>query len=392
MLKWFGAGVGCTTAVAFGLYALHNSGNTDQKQSDISFELPLERDSSAPASGAIAVPPSPTIVHRGSAPTQTAAEYGTVRITSSNGRAETSRSAVATSAGSSQTPVGNGWTLRFVSSAPATAAVSSARTSPASGRNERTALAKSIQRELKRVGCSTKIYAHGYWDKTTRAAAVRFVRNRNSAIPTNSPDVALLSMLQNYQGSQCGVSTIARRPAPQRQIRLKQPPRLATRSQRNAITTGWVTQTSPATTTGEYANRRQTTYANAVRPSSGRTSLQVAPNTGLNTTGGNYLANGRMALGARPYTRQGQPASPQGIAPLTIRPNGTFGPTDLNRGENYIAPRYDSERAEALRQELRDARRRAKRANARKRRAAKRRYYRRRRSSNWRARAFTSDR
>ncbi|MEM9358840.1 MAG: hypothetical protein AAGB04_21880 [Pseudomonadota bacterium] len=389
MLKWFGAGVGCTTAVAFGFYALHNGGNNVQAPTDISFELPLERDDSAPASSRVDITPSPTIVRRGSAPTQTAAKYGTVHIVSSNSRTDQKKSTVAAKIGSSQTPVGNGWTLRFVSSASRT---SSARTTPINDNNERTDLARNIQQEMKRAGCSTKIYAHGYWDKTTRAAAVRFVRNRNSAIPTNRPDEALLSMLKNYRGAQCGASTIARRLVPQRQIRLKQPPRLATRSQSNAITTGWVTRTSPTRTAGEYANQRQTTYANAIRPSSGRTSLQVTPNTGLERANRSYLANGRMALGARPYPEQAQPTSPQGFAPLTIRPNGTFGPTDVNRGEGYIAPRYDSERAEALRQELRDARRRAKKANARKRRAARRRYYRRRRGNNWRAQAFSPDR
>ncbi|MEM7747503.1 MAG: hypothetical protein AAF346_04565 [Pseudomonadota bacterium] len=392
MLKWFGAGVGCTTAIAFGLYSLHNGGSNDPAPSNVSFELPLERDDSAPVAGGMDVAPRPVIVHRGSAPTQTATKYGTVRIIPSNGKAERRKSAVAAKVGSSQTAVGNGWTLRFVSSGSTASAPKATRTRTAGSNNERTALAKSIQQEMRRAGCSTKIYTHGYWDNTTRTAAIRFVRNRNSAIPTSRPDEALLSMLKNYRGSQCGLSTVAKRPAPQRRVRLKQPPRLATRSQNNAITTGWITQTSPARMAGEYANRRRTTYANAIRPSSGRTSLRVAPSTSADAASRNYLANGRMALGARSYSGQGQPAAPQGIAPLTVRPNGTFGPTDLSRGDNYIAPRYDAERAEALRQELREAQRRAKKANARKRRTAKRRYYRRRRSSNWRAQAFSPER
>ena len=98
-----------------------------------------------------------------------------------------------------------------------------------------------------------------------------------------------------------------------------------------------------------------------------------------------------MALGARPYARSDEPATGQQVAPLAVSPNNSFGPTDLNRGDNFVAPRYDAERSEALQRDTREAKRRARQAKARSRRAARRRYYRRRTRSNWRARAFATD-
>ena len=378
MLKWFGAGVGCTSAIGLGLYALHVEGEKPAAPIVSSLTLPLESESRA--SGANTSQPVLPL----------ATETGKIQVTSPKS-ALPSRSTYRVQAEPKPTATGNGWTLRFVSS-------SSARLTPAAQRpdsgNDNTVLARKIQREMKRAGCSNKIYAHGYWDKATRSAALRFVRNRNSAIPTDRPDEALLSMLKNYRGARCGAIEIVR-PSPARNYRLKQPPKLVSRSSRQAITTGWSTRTSVGPRRqAEYGPHRSAVISSsAVRPSSGQAALRGAPTPAVVTRGqGKYSANGRMALGARSsYSQSGATPHSSGVpAPLAVSPGRSFGPTDTNQSDGYLAPRFDQERAAEIQRELTAAaKRRAQKAKARKRRAARRRSYRKRRTKDWRAKVFS---
>ena len=391
MLKWFGAGVGCTSAVAFGLYALHIEGDQPVAPSVASLELPLEKGDAivAPIGSVAQVAP----LSKATNPSLNGSAYqakkpSAVRIVSPSRTNATSASG-RTQSGARPKLADNGWTLRFVptSSARLTADASSSQTTSA-----HTALARNIQRELKQAGCSSKINSHGYWDKTTRSAAVRFIRNRNSAIPTDRPDEALLSMLKNYHGTQCGAVQIVR-PAKSRPARLKQPPRLVTRSSRSAITTGWSTRTSPVAQQQAGRVQRQPTFVSSSRitPSSGRTALQGVPPSYANIQrqNGSRVNNGRMALGARSsYSQPGTATVPSGTVPLAVSPGRTFGPTDTNQTEGYLAPRYDDERAAALRRAFLESKRNARKAKARKRRAARRRAYRRRRSRSWTQRVF----
>lgn len=388
MLKWFGAGVGCAGAVGMGLYALSVENNKPSTPSTTSLELPLEREdvSNGPARTAFFVPPlgqsDQSAIGRQSA--VLGPKPKTVEVAAQS-KSRTVKAPGAPATTIQPTATGNGWTLRFVSSSSARLAADG------NDANARTALARQIQREMKRAGCSKKIYTHGYWDKTTRSAAVRFARNRNSAIPTNRPDEALLSLLKNYRGSQCGAVEIAR-PALKRPTHLKQPPRLVTRTNRRAITTGWSTRTSPVAQQGVTQQQRQRAFVSSstVTPSSGTAALRV-PTPSLAQQDSRYLANGRMALGARSsYSGPNGSAPRYPSAPLAVSPGSSFGPTDTNQSEDYLAPRYDDERAAALRQAARDAKRRAARkARAKKRRTSRRRYYRRKRR-NWRSTVFSN--
>lgn len=64
-------------------------------------------------------------------------------------------------------------------------------------------LVRSIQRELKRVGC----YAgdvDGDWGAGSRRAMASFTDRVNAALPIDQPDFILLTLLQGHQGGVCG--------------------------------------------------------------------------------------------------------------------------------------------------------------------------------------------
>jgi len=68
------------------------------------------------------------------------------------------------------------------------------RASPA---GDRTFLIRNIQRELKRVGCYEG-ETHGVWTKLTREAMERFTELANAKLPTQEPDIVLLSLVRGY--------------------------------------------------------------------------------------------------------------------------------------------------------------------------------------------------
>lgn len=64
-------------------------------------------------------------------------------------------------------------------------------------------LARNIQRELKRVGC----YAgetDGQWSASTRRAMTTFTEHVNARLPTDVPDVILLTLVQGHSDRACG--------------------------------------------------------------------------------------------------------------------------------------------------------------------------------------------
>jgi hypothetical protein len=65
------------------------------------------------------------------------------------------------------------------------------------------AVTRDIQRELRRAGCSLQ-EVDGSWGRESRAAMRTFLRNVNATLPTDQPDIALLSLLRSYDGLACG--------------------------------------------------------------------------------------------------------------------------------------------------------------------------------------------
>lgn len=68
---------------------------------------------------------------------------------------------------------------------------------------DRVALARELQRELKRVGCYEGEIS-GVWSPLTRSAMKAFTGRVNAALPVEEPDVILLTLVQGQQDKVCG--------------------------------------------------------------------------------------------------------------------------------------------------------------------------------------------
>jgi hypothetical protein len=68
---------------------------------------------------------------------------------------------------------------------------------------DRVALTRALQRELRRVGCYGGDI-NGVWTTSSRMAMKSFVDHVNAALPIDSPDHILLSLVQGHQGTACG--------------------------------------------------------------------------------------------------------------------------------------------------------------------------------------------
>lgn len=69
----------------------------------------------------------------------------------------------------------------------------------------RYALTRELQRELKRVGCYHGEIT-GAWTASSRAAMKTFVERVNAALPVDVPDPVLLSLVQGQPEPVCGVA------------------------------------------------------------------------------------------------------------------------------------------------------------------------------------------
>lgn len=67
----------------------------------------------------------------------------------------------------------------------------------------RQALARDIQKELKRVGCYDGEIS-GEWNAATKRAMGQFISRLNAALPSDEPDHILRAMVQGYPGNACG--------------------------------------------------------------------------------------------------------------------------------------------------------------------------------------------
>jgi hypothetical protein len=65
------------------------------------------------------------------------------------------------------------------------------------------ALARTLQRELKRVGCYDGEVS-GVWSPASRAAMKAYTERVNATLPVDRPDPVLLALVQGHQGRACG--------------------------------------------------------------------------------------------------------------------------------------------------------------------------------------------
>jgi hypothetical protein len=70
---------------------------------------------------------------------------------------------------------------------------------------DRVALARALQRELKRVGCYQG-EINGVWTTSSRMAMRAFTDRVNATLPIDTPDQVLLSLVQGHQEQACGAA------------------------------------------------------------------------------------------------------------------------------------------------------------------------------------------
>jgi hypothetical protein len=68
---------------------------------------------------------------------------------------------------------------------------------------DRAALARALQRELKRVGCYGGDVT-GVWTTPSRTAMQAFIERVNASLPIDNPDPVLLSLVQGHRERACG--------------------------------------------------------------------------------------------------------------------------------------------------------------------------------------------
>lgn len=257
-------------------------------------------------------------------------------------------------------------------------------------------LARDIQRELRRVGCWVS-RVDGDWTESSRNAARQFVRNVNAALPIERPDMALLSLLQNYKYGSCGADCA---PGAERDrhgiCRVGEPPATTVLAppgtkQRTAghTSSGWRIVTTRNERPTSRRNRgggqagakppgpTAAPPATALRP-------DIAPRLVLAPR---PIREGRMGLGLLPPRPLNGTTAPVRRAALPGGANSTRGPVitapvDGDRAPTVVENPEPRTRPPARRQEPRT------RSDVRPTPKAKRRVTRQRRQTSWRARAF----
>ncbi|HWE21573.1 MAG TPA: hypothetical protein VG758_31090 [Hyphomicrobiaceae bacterium] len=68
---------------------------------------------------------------------------------------------------------------------------------------DRAALARALQRELKRVGCYGGDIS-GVWTTSSRMAMKSFIERVNASLPVDIPDTVLLNLVQGHRERACG--------------------------------------------------------------------------------------------------------------------------------------------------------------------------------------------
>lgn len=162
-------------------------------------------------------------------------------------------------------------------------------------------LTRSIQQELRRVGCYQGAI-DGNWSDSTRGAMMAFNDRLNAKLPSSAPDYILLTMLQGHSGNACsgapqgGVQSAAR-PSE----KLKAPLRSA-----NAGAQPAAPQSAPA--------QRST-------PPSDRTARESAPESWSTSVISVPAASGR-ATEPRATATSGEPGAP-GVKAAAVSPSPT---------------------------------------------------------------------
>jgi hypothetical protein len=115
---------------------------------------------------------------------------------------EASADAVAGKEAGVLAPVGAGAWQTTVQGDGSQAASADASANRANDGPARAVLVRSIQRELKRVGCYTGPI-DGSWGRGSRRAMQAFMERANATLPSEEPDMILLTLVQSHRGATC---------------------------------------------------------------------------------------------------------------------------------------------------------------------------------------------
>ncbi|MFY0613120.1 MAG: hypothetical protein JXQ99_16435 [Hyphomicrobiaceae bacterium] len=246
------------------------------------------------------------------------------------------------------------------------------------------AMVRNLQGELRRVGCYHG-RIDGDWGPASRFAMAAFIKAANAALPTDRPDLVLLTLVRRHAGRACGNNRTTSAPtitaaAPTPQIGAQRTSAWQARitaapaAPAAGLARPPAIQTAPSGQTQRARPSKQLVGVPRIIRADGVVATRAAAvtpsNAGATTVAASSarsrLSNqGRMSLGVVP--------EPEAAGPLTALPRGLFG-----------HQRTDRPSAEP--------RRRIRRSPPRARRSVKRRrYYRRSRSVSWRKNAFRVD-
>lgn len=248
------------------------------------------------------------------------------------------------------------------------------------------AMVRKLQDELRRVGCyHSRI--DGDWGPASRFAMAAFTKSVNAALPTDRPDVVLLTLVRRHTGKACGGNRATPAPtittaAPSQQIGTQR-------------ISGWRARVAPAAVLAD-GRLAQSPYVRSPNTQVGRTqAARAQPATPL-------ISVPRIIRGDGVLARRAIIVPPSDAGATTIVASGSRSRT-FDQGRMALgvipAPRAAGPLS-ALQGDLfgqRSARRplierrRYRKPRPRARRTVKRRRYRRSRSSSWRKNAFNVD-
>lgn len=202
-----------------------------------------------------------------------------------------------------------------------TAAVTSASPGDGSARRE---LVRSLQTELRRVGCFSG-EATGNWTSKSKRALATFIERVNASLPVEQPDYIQLTLLQGQSGAVCGNC-----PKGQSQTgdgRCLPSAILAQDETKSRVTAPETTQTAPAREARLAKQRVETASAEAVEelPWANKPARRVEQLSGRMSVGGPVTANQPPSIDSNLETgvvndEQAAPAADDTAATADIAP------------------------------------------------------------------------
>jgi hypothetical protein len=194
---------------------------------------------------------------------------------------------------------------------------------------DRVALARALQRELKRVGCYNGQIS-GVWTTSSRMAMKAFTQRVNATLPIDTPDPVLLSLVQAHPDRACGTACPAGQTATEGSACV--PDAVLVKAARPATSEG----TAPETAKEK---------ANAAPPAAGTAETPIAkPGAGAAADAEVRAPDEARAAAVKPDTREGPESEKKAPGERTAAHGGPVPPEGVRekrhrRSDQATAPR-----------------------------------------------------